>query len=129
MHGAKRKKYFEVMESAHIIITSYALLDRDIKQYQDFGFGAMVLDEASAIRNPDTLAAKAARKVNSAARIAISGTPVENSVRDLWSIYQFLLPGYLGGREDFKQRYEIPSTAEVQDQSTRAAMQLSLIHI
>ncbi len=123
MHGTKRKKYFEVMESADIIITSYALLDRDIKEYQDFGFGAMVLDEASAIRNPDTLAAKAARKVNTTARIAISGTPVENSVRDLWSIYQFLLPGYLGGREDFKQRYEIPSVAEVQDQSTRAAMQ------
>ena len=83
----------------------------------------MVLDEASAIRNPDTLAAKAARKLNAAVRIAISGTPVENSVRDLWSIYQFLLPGYLGGREDFRQRYEIPCAAEVQDQSSRAAMQ------
>ena len=123
MHGSKRKNYFEVMDSADIIITSYSLLDRDIKQYQELAFGAIVLDEASAIRNPDTLAAKAARKVNAAARIAISGTPVENSVRDLWSIYQFLLPGYLGGREDFRQRYEIPSAAEVQDQSTRAAMQ------
>ncbi len=123
LHGNKRKKYFEVMESADIIITSYSLLDRDIKQYQSLTFGAMVLDEASAIRNPDTLAAKAARKVHAMARIAISGTPVENSVRDLWSIYQFLLPGYLGGREDFRQRYEIPSAAEVQDQSTRAAMQ------
>lgn len=123
MHGSKRKKYFEVMASADIIITSYALLDRDIKHYQKAEFGAIVLDEASAIRNPDTLAAKAARKVNAAARIAISGTPVENSVRDLWSIYQFLLPGYLGGREDFRQRYELPCAAEVQDQSSRAAMQ------
>ncbi|BDS07752.1 hypothetical protein NT6N_27920 [Oceaniferula spumae] len=123
MHGPKRKNYFEVMDSADVIITSYALLDRDGKHYQEIDFGVVVLDEASAIRNPDTLAAKAARKVKAAARIAISGTPVENSVRDLWSIYQFLLPGYLGGREDFRQRYEIPCAAEVQDQGTRAAMQ------
>ena len=123
MHGAKRKNYYEVMDSADIIITSYALIDRDAKHYAEMDFGAVVLDEASAIRNPDTLAAKAARKLNAAVRIAISGTPVENSVRDLWSIYQFLLPGYLGGREDFRQRYEIPCAAEVQDQSSRAAMQ------
>jgi len=123
MHGTKRKNYFEVMASADVIITSYSLLDRDNKHYREIKFGAVVLDEASAIKNPDTLAAKAVRKINAAARIAISGTPVENSVRDLWSIYQFLLPGYLGGREDFRQRYEIPCAAELQDPSARAAMQ------
>ena len=120
MHGPKRKDYFEVMEVADIIITSYALLDRDCEQYQNIQLGMMILDEASAIRNPDTLAAKAARKVKAPARIAITGTPVENGVRDLWSIFQFLMPAYLGGREDFRLRYELPCQAEVPDM---AAMQ------
>ena len=120
MHGPKRKDYFEVMEMADIIITSYALLDRDCEQYQNIQLGMLILDEASAIRNPDTLAAKAARKVKAPARIAITGTPVENGVRDLWSIFQFLMPSYLGGREDFRLRYELPCQAEVPD---RAAMQ------
>lgn len=120
MHGPKRKDYFEVMEVADIIITSYALLDRDSEQYANIQLGAVILDEASAIRNPDTLAAKAARKVDAPARIAITGTPVENGVRDLWSIFQFLMPSYLGNREDFRLRYELPCQAEVPDM---AAMQ------
>ena len=120
MHGPRRKDYYEVMAVADIIVTSYALLEKDSEHYQKINLGALVLDEASAIRNPDTLAAKGARKVKAAVRIAITGTPVENSVRDLWSIYQFLMPGYLGGREDFRRRYELPCAAEVPD---RAAMQ------
>jgi len=115
MHGPKRKEFFEVMEAADIVITSYALLDRDLERYQNLSLSMMILDEASAIRNPDTLAAKAARKVNAPARIAITGTPVENGVRDLWSIFQFLMPSYLGGREDFRLRYELPCQAEVPD--------------
>ncbi len=120
MHGARRKDYYEVMAAADVIVTSYALLDIDSAHYRKLELGAIVLDEASAIRNPDTLAAKAARKIKAAVRIAITGTPVENGVRDLWSIFQFLLPGYLGGREDFRRRYELPCAAEVPD---RAALQ------
>ena len=119
MHGARRKDYYDVMGAADIIITSYALLDRDTAHYQELQPGALVLDEASAIRNPDTLVAKAARKLRAAAPdaacVAITGTPVENSVRDLWSIFQFMMPGYLGGREDFRRRYEIPCAAEQPD--------------
>lgn len=124
MHGARRSAYHDVMSSADLIVTSYALLDRDAAHYEALPIAAMVLDEASAIRNPDTLAAKAARKVRrsapDAACIAITGTPVENSVRDLWSIFHFLMPGYLGGREDFRNRYELPCSAEHPD---RAALQ------
>jgi superfamily II DNA or RNA helicase len=115
MHGPKRKALFEVMEVADIVITSYALLDRDLERYLNLPLSMLILDEASAIRNPDTLAAKAARKVQAPARIAITGTPVENGVRDLWSIFQFLMPGYLGKREDFRLRYELPCQAEVPD--------------
>lgn len=124
MHGTRRKDYYEVMASADIIVTSYALLDKDVTYYEKLPLAAIVLDEASAIRNPDTLVAKAARRVRQAAAqtpcIAITGTPVENSVRDLWSIYQFLMPGYLGSREDFRRRYELPCSAEIPD---RAALQ------
>ena len=124
MHGARRKDYYEVMASADLIVTSYALLDRDAAHYMKLPMAAIVLDEASAIRNPDTLAAKAARKVKQsapdAACVAITGTPVENSVRDLWSIFQFLMPGYLGSKEDFRTRYEVPCAAELPD---RAALQ------
>ncbi|MGB0774615.1 MAG: SNF2-related protein, partial [Akkermansiaceae bacterium] len=122
MHGAKRKDYYEVMASADIVITSYALLDKDSAHYQKIEPAALVLDEASAIRNPDTLAAKAARKIKTPVRIAITGTPVENTVRDLWSVFQFLLPGYLGGREDFRQRYELPCQAEQPDTSALARL-------
>ncbi len=121
MHGARRSSYYDVMQSADLIITSYALLDRDVAHYEALPIAAMVLDEASAIRNPDTLAAKAARKVRQAAPeaacIAITGTPVENSVRDLWSIFQFLMPRYLGSREDFRNRYELPCAAERPDRA------------
>lgn len=124
MHGARRSNYHDVMSSADLIVTSYALLDRDAQHYEALPIAAMVLDEASAIRNPDTLAAKAARKVRrsapDAACVAITGTPVENSVRDLWSIFQFLMPSYLGSREDFRNRYELPCSAELPD---RAALQ------
>ncbi len=123
MHGTKRKDYFEVLHAADVIVTSYALLDRDVDVYRKLPLSALVLDEASAIRNPDTLAAKAARKMQAAAKVAISGTPVENSVRDLWSIFQFLMPGYLGGREDFRRRYELPCLSESPDQASRAALQ------
>ena len=124
MHGTRRKDYYEVMASADLIVTSYALLDRDAAHYMKLPMAAIVLDEASAIRNPDTLAAKAARKVKQSAPdavcVAITGTPVENSVRDLWSIFQFLMPGYLGSKEDFRTRYEVPCAAELPD---RAALQ------
>lgn len=124
MHGAKRKEYYEVMASADLIVTSYALLDKDVVHYESLPLAAMVLDEASAIRNPGTLAAKAARRVRQsaadAACVAITGTPVENSLGDLWSIFAFLMPGYLGGKEDFRKRYELPCAADMPD---RAALQ------
>jgi len=68
----------------------------------------VVLDEAQAIKNPDSLVARAAFRLRSRARLALTGTPVENSVRDLWSIFEFVMPGYLGKRQDFRERYEVP---------------------
>ena len=117
MHGSSRKSNFDLIASADIIITSYGLVDRDTEYYQKMKLGALLLDEASAIRNPDTIAAKAVRRLNAKMKIAITGTPVENSVRDLWSIFQFIMPAYLGSREDFKLRYEQACAGETPDRS------------
>ncbi|MGJ8672297.1 SNF2-related protein [Rubritalea sp.] len=106
MHGPQRKEHFSKLDEYDLLITSYALVARDLEQYQRCELNLLVLDEASIIRNPDTQSAKAVRKLTADARVALSGTPVENAVLDLWSLYAFLLPGYLGSREDFKSRYE-----------------------
>jgi len=105
MHGPKRKEYFGKLDGYDVVITSYSLVARDLDLYVQEGLGAIVLDEASVIRNPDTQAAKALRKLNVEYRLALTGTPIENALQDLWSIYAFLLPGYLGEREEFKNRY------------------------
>ncbi|MFM7180100.1 MAG: DEAD/DEAH box helicase [Verrucomicrobiales bacterium] len=105
-HGQKRNQDWEVLDAADLVLTSYALVSRDADRYQEHEFRAIVLDEASLIRNPDSQMAKATHRLRGKARIALTGTPVENSVRDLWSVARFVQPGYLGTRDDFKMRYE-----------------------
>lgn len=124
MHGQARKDYWEVMDAADIVLTTYALLARDMDRYKDRRFRAVVLDEASLIRNPDSQGAKAVHALSADCRVALTGTPVENSVRDLWSIFQFVQPGYLGRRDDFRQRFEQPVAAG--DAATCARLQQRL---
>lgn len=108
LHGASRKEAFGSIPRHHVVITTYQLIVRDLAEYRKTEFSAVVLDEASYIRNPDTEAAKALRQLRATRRFALTGTPLENGVRDLWSIYHFLLPGYLGSRDNFKERFETP---------------------
>ena len=108
MRGAKRSGQFKNLGFADLVITSYALLIRDIERYQEQHFSLVVLDEASYIRNPKTRNAQSVKKLNADSRLALTGTPVENSVLDIWSISDFVRPGYLGSRDEFKQRYEKP---------------------
>ena len=108
LHGASRKAAFAEMAAHDVVITTYQLIVRDLEEHRKTEFSAVVLDEASHIRNSDTEAAKALRKLRSVRRFALTGTPLENGVRDLWSIYHFLLPGYLGSRDNFKERFETP---------------------
>lgn len=105
-HGQKRNHDWEVMDAADLVLTSYALVSRDAERYHEHEFRAIVLDEASLIRNPDSQMAKAVHRLRGKTRLALTGTPVENSVRDLWSVARFVQPGYLGTRDDFKSRYE-----------------------
>lgn len=106
--GSGRAEGLKVLYHNDVIITTYQLVVRDLNQLKSQKWALILLDEASYIRNPDTDAAKALRELPSRCRLALTGTPVENSTRDLWSIYQFALPGYLGSRENFKERFEQP---------------------
>ena len=108
LDGPDREKRFATIPAYRLIITSYALLRRDIERYKAMTFAAVVLDEAQHIKNPDSQNAKAACALAAQSRFILTGTPVENSLRDLWSLFEFLLPSYLGSRQDFKDRYETP---------------------
>ncbi len=110
LHGSKRKQQFDDVQLADIVVTSYALLSRDLESYReaDFDFAFAVFDEASALKNPDAQVTKAACSVPADRAVALSGTPVENSVADLWSIFQCVAPGHLGKRSEFKERYVKP---------------------
>jgi superfamily II DNA or RNA helicase len=106
--GPNRDKLFARIPRHRLLITSYALLRRDLEHYSDLDFSAVLLDEAQHIKNPDSQNAKAACALRARSRFILTGTPIENSLRDLWSLFEFLLPGYLGSRDDFKDRYETP---------------------
>ena len=93
-------------QAGDVYLTSYAILRRDAAQFRQMDFGTVILDEAQHIKNPDSQNAQAAYALRAAHRIVLTGTPIENSIRDLWSLMHFLMPGYLGSREDFRERFE-----------------------
>jgi superfamily II DNA or RNA helicase len=103
-HGARR----ELDESADVTITSYALLRRDEEALVAIAWDTLVLDEAQTIKNPDSQVARAAARMNASWRVALSGTPVENRLEELWSQMHVLNRGLLGGRRDFQERYARP---------------------
>lgn len=110
-HGAGRTKgdSFRKNAAKHaIIISSYALLHRDIEILQNVDWAGIILDEAQNIKNPETRQSKSARSIKADYRIALTGTPVENNIGDLWSIMEFLNPGFLGNQAEFKRRFFAP---------------------
>ena len=108
--GADRADLFDRIDGSDIVITSYALLQRDIEDaYIDKCFSVVVLDEAQHIKNRSTKNAKSAKQLRCVQRLVLTGTPVENSVADVWSIFDFLQPDYLGDYATFKEMTEIPA--------------------
>ena len=91
-----------------MVISSYALVHRDFETLKEVPWAGVVLDEAQNIKNPETKQARAVRALQPDYRIALTGTPVENNVGDLWSIMEFLNPGFLGTQSDFKKTFFIP---------------------
>ena len=106
--GPDRAAVFGRIPECDLVVTSYALLQRDFEAAYCGEFAALVIDEAQHIKNRDTKNAKAVKAVNAARRLALTGTPIENSVADAWSIFDFLMPGYLGDYEAFRTDYELP---------------------
>ena len=109
-HGAARNKSDLSAQAAQhdVVISSYALLHRDEKHLAEIEWGDVILDEAQNIKNPSTKQAQVARKLNAQWRAALTGTPVENRLSELWSIFQFLNPGYLGSQEAFRTQLANP---------------------
>jgi superfamily II DNA or RNA helicase len=107
--GPDRARVFRDIPAADLVITSYALIQRDLEAaYMEHEFSAMVLDEAQHIKNRTTRNAQAVKSVRATQKLVLTGTPVENSVSDVWSIFDFLLPDYLGEYPAFKDLVEIP---------------------
>jgi superfamily II DNA or RNA helicase len=112
LHGPDRHALFEQIPVHDVVVTSYALIRRDAERYRELEFDTVALDEAQHIKNRQTQNAQAVKAVRSRHRIVLTGTPLENSVLDLWSIFDFLMPGYLGTAQDFRERYELPIAKE-----------------
>ena len=104
-----------------LIITSYDLLRRDIDDYAGLSFFSMTLDEAQYIKNAATKASKSVRSITAAHRFALTGTPIENRLSELWSIIDFLMPGILGSYSHFRERFELPILSG--DESAQAKLQ------
>jgi SNF2 family DNA or RNA helicase len=113
-HGLERARGAEFKKRAAkhaLVLSSYALLHRDFDLLKRVDWAALVLDEAQNIKNPQTKQAQAARALKAGHRIALTGTPVENHVGDLWSIIEFLNPGWLGTQAEFKRTFHVPIQA------------------
>jgi len=110
-HGDKRSKgknFAKVVKDKNLVITSYALTFRDEKELQGVRWQGVVLDEAQNIKNPEAKQSKTVRMLEADFKIALTGTPVENRLSELWSILEFLNPGYLGQKVFFNRRFAIP---------------------
>ena len=113
-HGLERARgaEFKTRAAKHaLVLSSYSLLHRDFDLLKRLPWTALILDEAQNIKNPQTKQARAARALKAEQRIALTGTPVENHVGDLWSIIEFLNPGWLGTQAEFKRTFHVPIQA------------------
>lgn len=106
--GIKRDKDFKKWAKKDLVITSYATMRNDIDLFKDFYFDYIVLDESQNIKNYSSLVSKAARVLTGSHRLALSGTPIENNSLELWSLFDFLMPGYLGDTQWFRNQYTLP---------------------
>jgi hypothetical protein len=104
----QRSGLFQEMGQYACVITSYSLLRRDIEDLAGFAFGSCFLDEAQNIKNPETLNARSVKQIQAERAFALTGTPIENSLIELWSIFDFVLPGYLHSQRTFQNMYELP---------------------
>jgi superfamily II DNA or RNA helicase len=111
-HGADRKKTFVQMGESDVVLTTYALLGRDEAELKKHKWHLVILDEAQNIKNAKTKAAAIASELVANHRLCLTGTPLENHLGELWSLFNFLLPGFLGEERGFRERYRTPIERE-----------------
>jgi len=104
--GSARHNLRKQIPEYDLIVTNYALLRRDLEALQKYTFRAVILDEAQFIKNPDAQITQSVKQLNAEHRLALTGTPLENRLLDLWSIVDFVQPGYLGTQQKFLEKYE-----------------------
>ena len=107
--AVERRQILAKADSEDILLTSYDLLKRDISEYEGYKFRCEIIDEAQYIKNANTQAAKAVKEVQADFRLALTGTPVENRLSELWSIFDYLMPGFLYSYKKFREEVEIPA--------------------
>ena len=115
---SERQEKLEHWEEADVLVTSYDLLKRDVDQYEGKEFLYEIIDEAQYIKNHTTAAAKAVKVINSQIRYALTGTPIENRLSELWSIFDYLMPGFLYGYDTFKKELETPVVKNNDEEAT-----------
>jgi len=128
IHGTarERKEQINKLEEYDLVITSYDLLKRDIEVYKekDYTFRYIIADEAQYLKNNNTQNAKSIKEIKANTRYALTGTPIENSLAELWSIFDYIMPGYLFSYKKFKTLYESPI---VKDNDTKAMEKLKML--
>ena len=122
----ERKEQIQNIKDYDLIITSYDLLKRDVEIYKEnkYKFRFAIADEAQYLKNSNTQNAKAVKEIKADTRYALTGTPIENSLAELWSIFDYIMPGYLFGYKKFKMDYETPI---VKDNNTKAMEKLKML--
>ncbi len=118
---AERTSLLSGLGAGDVVVVSYTLLMLEAERFAGVSFATLILDEAQAVKNPDTARAKAVRALQSEARMALSGTPVENRLAELWSLFRLVFPGLLGSRESFRERFAAPIERE-KDPRARGAL-------
>ena len=127
-HGQRRIKGadFKKLAGKHsLVISSFALLHRDLALLQEVPWAGVILDEAQNIKNPQTRQSQAARSLKAGFRVALTGTPVENHVGDLWAIMEFLNPGMLGTQAEFKRAFHVPIQVERDPEASKRLQRLT----
>ncbi|MDO5438256.1 MAG: DEAD/DEAH box helicase, partial [bacterium] len=116
LSGVERKNNFKNIPKYDVVITSYALIRRDIDQLKKFDFRYVILDESQNIKNSQSQTSKAVKTLKAKHKLALSGTPIENRLEELWSVFDFLMPGFLFDSNEFNHRYVYP-IVEKEDKS------------
>ncbi len=125
LSGADRKSLFKEIPNYDVVITSYALIRRDIKHFKDINFRYIILDESQNIKNAMSQTAQAVKQLQASHKLALSGTPIENKLEELWSVFDFLMPGFLLTMAEFNSRYVNP-IMERQDKTVEKRLKLQI---